>query len=203
MADATRSTESGWRDFEIPGGTVPVSLERLAVDRQSLTSQSLLRFPSGWARSEAGWYSVDEEFLVLEGALHMSAVTYRAGDYALVPAGFLRFASMTPGGALILTWFSGSAEWTKDAGHGPGYDSNRLVQATWANLPEEAGPIGAGRKLREEAELSSWILSGDVAATAPQAVDLFSIPDHTWSQAAPGDPVPSLSPPVFARAWSQ
>lgn len=199
MSDVTQPDQYTWRDVEIPGGTVPVSLVRLAIDRDSLVSQSLVRFPPGWARPEAGWYSVDEEFLVLEGVLHMSAATYRAGDYALVPAGCLRFASTTSGGCLILAWFSGRADWTDGTAHGPGYGANRLVQATWSDLPEQAGPIGGGRKLREEAALSSWILTGEAAATAPQAVDLFSIPDHTWAQALPSEPLPQLSPPVFAR----
>jgi len=199
MAEVTQPAEFEWRDVEIPGGTVPVSLVRLAIDRETLVSQSLVQFPPGWARPESGWYSVDEEFLVLEGGLHMSGATYHAGDYALIPAGYLRFASTTPEGALILAWFSGRAEWTEDTAHGREYAAHRLTRATWSALPDHRGPAGAGRLLRREGTLSTWILTGELAIEAPAAADLFSIPDHTWAQTPVGDILPVMSSPVFAR----
>jgi hypothetical protein len=199
MADVARPTEYHWRDFDIPAGTVPVSLVRLALDRDSLVSQSLVRFPQSWARRESGWYSVDEEFLILEGALHMSGNTYLPGDYALVPAGYLRFASTTPDGCLLLAWFSGRAIWNEAARHGSDYDPNRLVQATWSSLAEGFGPAGPGRRLRQEGHLSSWILTGDLPSEVPAAIDLFSISDHSWAQAESGDPLPAMATPVFAR----
>lgn len=202
MAEVKQPADYSWRDFDIPAGTVPVSLVRLAVDRETFVSQSLVRFPPGWARRDSGWYSVDEEFLILEGQLHMSGTTYRPGDYALVPAGYLRFASTTPEGCLILAWFSGRAEWNDATRHGPDYAAGRLVQASWAALPDEPGPAGTGRRLRAEGGLSTWILTGELEIEAPGAVDLFSIPDHTWAQIPPGDILPVMSSPVFARLHS-
>lgn len=194
-----RPAEFTWREVDIPGGNIPVSLTRLAIDRDTFVSQSLVRFPLGWERRESGWYSVDEEFLILEGALHMSGTTYRPGDYALVPAGYLRFASATPAEALILAWFSGRAEWTVDVRHGPRYAGDRLVQATWETLPDRTGEVGAGRRLRREANISTWVITGELEIEAPAAVDLFSIPDHTWAQTPAGDVLPVMSSPVFAR----
>lgn len=202
MAEVMPPAEYSWREFDIPGSTIPVSLVRLAVDRESLVSQSLVRFPPGWARHESGWYSVDEEFLVLEGELHMSGTTYRPGDYALVPAGYLRFASTTPDGCLVLAWFSGNARWSEATRHGSDFVAGRLVQATWAALPDQPGPVGTGRQLRQEGRLSTWIITGEVAAGPPAALDLFSIPDHTWVQTLPGESIPALAAPIFARVWA-
>lgn len=193
-----RPEEFSWRDVDIPGGNIPVSLARLAIERDTLVSQSLVRFPPGWERRESGWYSVDEEFFILEGALHMSGSTYQTGDYAVVPAGYLRFASTTPDGCLLLAWFSGKAEWTVGVRHGPRY-ADRLVQATWETLPDQRGPAGTGRLLRREGNLSTWILTGELAIEAPTATDLFSIPDLTWAQTPAGDILPVMSSPVFAR----
>ena len=198
MSDVRQPGDYSWRDFDIPGGNIPVSLVRLAVDRDTFVSQSLVRFPPGWARRESGWYSVDEEFLILEGELHMSGTTYRPGDYALVPAGYLRFASTTPQGCLVLAWFSGKAEWSVGTRHGPRY-ADRLVHAAWEGLPDERGPAGTGRQLRQEGTLSSWVLTGELAIEAPAATDLFSIPDHTWAQTPAGDVLPVMSSPIFAR----
>ncbi len=199
MDEVARPEAYDWRAVEIPGGTIAVSLVRLAIDRQSLVSQSLVQFPPGWARPNPGWYSADEEFLILEGVLNMSGATYRAGDYAYIPASYVRSASTTPEGSLILAWFSGKALWSEATDHGPGYSADRLVQATWADLPDQTGPAGVGRRLRAEDDRSTWVLTGALPAVAPAALDLFSIRDHTWAQTQPGDPIPDLSPPVFAR----
>lgn len=47
------------------------------------------------------------------------------------------------------------------------------------NLPELTGPAGAGRCLRKEGNVSAWILIENASASAPAAIDLFSISDRT------------------------
>ena len=199
MTEVTLPSEYDWREAKIPGGSSPVILARLSLDRQSGASQSLVRFPAGWYRPVSGWYSADEEILVVEGSLQMSGVTHRTGDYAYVPASYLRSSTTTEDGCLVLAWFSGKPIWQEDSHHGPGYDPARLVEVTWSELPIRSGPCGYGRCVREEAAASSWILTGEEPIKASSPVDLFSLKDRTWTRVQAPTEIANMSPPLFAR----
>ncbi|WP_327084916.1 hypothetical protein OIE66_21360 [Nonomuraea sp. NBC_01738] len=93
------------RDFRIPGANLPVRLSPLT------RSSRLVRFPPGWARPEVGHYLAGEEFVVLEGELLVSGVTYRAGHHAWLPAGTMRHDSRAPRGALALACFDAEPTW--------------------------------------------------------------------------------------------
>ncbi len=202
MTDVSLPPAYDWREVNIPGGTGPVSLARLSVDRDSGATQSLVQFPAGWSRPSLGWYSEDEEILVIEGTLQMSGATYSTGGYAYVPAGYLRSSTSVGSGCLVLAWFSGRPTWHEDNRHGQGYDEGNLVEATWTELPVELGPLGAGRRLREKGSRTSWILENEDRIKTPTKTDLFSLGDRTWAQVPSGTRGPKMLPPVFARAWS-
>ncbi|KAB8194419.1 hypothetical protein FH608_014390 [Nonomuraea phyllanthi] len=93
------------RDFLLPGTNLPVRRQRLNG------SAWLVRLPPGWARAEHGHYLAGEEFVLLEGELCVSGVTYRQGQHGWLPAGALRHSSAAPGGALVFTSFDGEDTW--------------------------------------------------------------------------------------------
>lgn len=92
-------------EFVMPGSTAPVRLARLS------RTVSLVRFPPGWTRPERGHYLAGEEFVVLEGELRVSGVTYPAGSSGSLPAGAPRWDSASPTGALALAVFDGPPTW--------------------------------------------------------------------------------------------
>jgi hypothetical protein len=199
MTEANLPSDYDWREATIPGGSSPVTLARLSLDRQSGATQSLVRFPAGWTRPVSGWYSADEEILIIEGSLQMSGVAHRTGDYAYVPASYLRSSTSTEDGCLVLAWFSGKPIWQEDSAHGPGYDPARLVEVTWSELPIQSGPCGYGRCVREEGTASSWILTGEEPIRASSPVDLFSLTDRTWTQVQAATEITNMTRPLFAR----
>ncbi|MBF8185104.1 hypothetical protein ITP53_04995 [Nonomuraea sp. K274] len=95
------------RDFLMPGSTLPVRRARLDG------SASLVRFPPGWARPERGHHLAGEEFVVLDGELNVSGVTYLPGHHGWVPAGALRHSCSAPRGALAFTSFAGTDTWVR------------------------------------------------------------------------------------------
>ena len=73
----------------MPGGSGPVQLALLPRLPDN-AFRAFVRFPPGWSRPEAGHYPDPEEFVVLEGELGLNGMTWRAGDYAWIPARCLR-----------------------------------------------------------------------------------------------------------------
>ena len=96
----------------IADASPPVSVSRLKVEDGGAI-WILVRFPAGWSRPEAGSYSVDEEFWLLEGDLELSGVTHRAGARVLVEAGSIRSGSRSIAGALAIARFGGRADWSR------------------------------------------------------------------------------------------
>ncbi|NRQ36285.1 hypothetical protein HII36_31285 [Nonomuraea sp. NN258] len=72
---------------------------------------SLVRYPVGWSRPERGHCLAGEEFVLLEGELHISGISYRPGHHAWIPAGALRHSCSAPGGALVLAFAAGEPAW--------------------------------------------------------------------------------------------
>ena len=103
-----------WEPFEVPGGSVPVSVSRLHADPETRAVTLVVRFPAGWQRPEAGAYSAAEEVYLLDGSLEMNGTPYGAGTWFRVPAGAVRRHTASPGGAVALARFDGPARWTPE-----------------------------------------------------------------------------------------
>lgn len=105
-----------WRPYTIPGSAPRVELARMRANGETGSFLAMVRFPAGWARPGSGHYLCGEEFVVLEGEIQVSGVTYRAGDTVWFPAGRERRDSRSDAGATALAWFSGPAEWVPASG---------------------------------------------------------------------------------------
>ena len=107
-----RVAETEWREMPIADATPCVSVSRLRVEDGGAI-WILVRFPAGWSRPQAGSYSVEEEFWLLEGDLELSGVRHSAGAHVLVAADEIRTGSQSVGGALAVARFGGRAEWSR------------------------------------------------------------------------------------------
>lgn len=199
MAEVTLPSEFDWHEVTIPGSVLPVLLARLSVNGDSGVSQSLIRFPAGWSRPSSGWYSVSEEILMVEGELRMSGATYRVGDYAYLPASYLRSSTTAEGGCLVLASFGGKPRWSDDAQPGPGFDGRQMISAAWNDLVAQEGPLGQGYRLRQEGATSVWVIERLRADPVMMDVECVSLADLMWARVAAGDRLPRLRPPVYCR----
>jgi hypothetical protein len=185
-----------WRPFDIPDSTPSVSMVSLRAEKETRALSLFVRFPPGWQRPVTGYYEAAEDVLFLSGELEMDGLTYRAGDYAYIPAGKSRAGSSANGEVIALAKFCGPARWHQGAGDPSetalhlGIDS---IEAT------EPSPLGAGRArvLRAGA---AWIVETvDAGAPSPIDCELFSLGERAWTWAGKGEPLPDYSGPCFCR----
>jgi hypothetical protein len=145
-----RSSELPWRSVAIPGATADVALARLHVEATSKATVSVVRFPSGWSRPGTGHYGCAELFVVIEGILEVSGISYGEGEYAYLPARTSRTDSRSRGGCLTVAWFSAPPVWSRGVaaeppaeapGHGPvaALASAGLIDVPTAMLLAELG----------------------------------------------------------------
>ena len=99
----------------MPDSSGPVQLARLP-DQDDACFRALVRFPPGWRRDIAGYYTVSEEILIVEGALSIDATTARVGDWLWIPANELRAVTTAPEGCLAFACFGGVPRWVRKAG---------------------------------------------------------------------------------------
>ncbi len=193
-------SDRAWRTITIEDSSPPVGFARLDADRASGAFAALVRFPAGWERPGTGRYVVEEELLVLEGELHMTGVVYRAGDYAHLPAGYVRSRSAAPRGALALAFFGGPADWIRLAESVSEQGASPPI--VWREVtPRRSSIAGSARLLRETERVSTWLVDGPLAARAPRdaRVQLFSLTSRSWAAVAPDGPIPPLPIPCLYR----
>lgn len=182
------ATSAGWVDQEIPGGSAPVRLHRLWLDRASKASVSLVRFPPGWERTATGSYAVAEEFVVLAGVLEMNGRHHGAGCWAFVPADACRQDTRTPDGALALAWFGGVPTWQ------PGwYDVRRRTASGPADALGVLMAPSAGHG-------GSEVVSGPLAP-APGVRDALDVERWTWTWLPAGAGLPDRVDRLLVRSW--
>jgi len=121
------------------GGARPDVAQRvLSMDDDSGESSLMVRYPAGWHRDEPEALDVDEEFLVLDGAIEIGGQHYGKLDYAHLPPGYSRDSAHSAGGAVVLTFFSGEPH----ARSAPaGFDETRLVRHI--DVRRMTGRVGA------------------------------------------------------------
>ncbi len=152
-----------WLPDDLSGTRPGVATKVLSHDDETGAASLLVRYPARWRQDVGGALAVDEEFLVLGGALMIGEQVYGEKAYAHLPAGYARGAMMSEAGAVVLTFFSGRPVGTA----GMGFDPSRLVEHLDAFSVSYTGkfhpefPPGAGRKVLYEDPVThdqSWIL---------------------------------------------
>jgi hypothetical protein len=124
-----------WRDVPMPASNLPLRLVRLAAGGDTFAIYA--RFPAGFERDVAGGYEVDEEFLVLDGSLHLDGAVHRRGDLTHVPAREVRASMSAPEGCTVLAWFGGPADFVPASGlSGPADGRRRTVRVVDADPGE-------------------------------------------------------------------
>lgn len=199
---ARHDLEPAWTTLTLPDSSPAVGFSRLGGDPESGAFAALVHFPVGWTRPAPGHYLVDEELLVLEGELRMSTATYRVDDFAHLPAGYLRDDSATPGGALVIAFFSGRAEWVRGPAIGEPSSDSVVQPLNWREVPPRASSVAArSRPLGTAGGAATLIADGPLALRAPRQsrVELFSLTTRSWAIAAPGEAMPALAPPCLCR----
>jgi hypothetical protein len=174
-----------WRRMTIPGSTPDIELVRLHVDAARWASVSLVRFPPGWTRPGVGHYPCAELFVVLDGVLEVTGVSYPPGWYGYLPARFARADSRSVAGCLAVGWFSGPPIWSPGAP--PGVESPGRGRLGEDSPPADGGASGM-----------------DTAPAGPVAVptELLWADSGRWCLLPAGATPPRLPGPVLVRPWS-
>jgi len=142
------------------GARSEVEVRTLSADSESGAATTLLRYPAGWSRPAPHFLNVHEEFLVLDGAIEINGRTYGPYGYANLPAGYAREAATSPGGAVVLTMFSGAPREEDGAPPDGAMDEKLLVEHVdcagkglegWTENPYTRYLMGTGvQPLRED-----------------------------------------------------
>jgi hypothetical protein len=99
-----------WQDMPMPDANAPVRLARLG-SMQPDHFWALVAFPAGWQRERPGHYSVDEDFLLLQGDLTINGVGWQAQEHGFVPAHTLRIQTESQQGCGACARFHGRPQW--------------------------------------------------------------------------------------------
>lgn len=143
-----QSQKLPWRPHDLWGTRSGVEIKILSRDEETGASSLLVRYPRGFS-SPGGVLSVDEEFLVLDGALAIGERVYGHLSYGHWPAGYRNPGVRSENGAVVLTFFSGLPQ---PAAGKIEYRKDRLIEYVDAYQVPYTGnfhpkfPPGAGRK---------------------------------------------------------
>lgn len=99
----------------------------LSRDATDGACTALMRYPPGWSREGPEHILADEEFYVLEGALHMDERVYPADGYAFLPAGWTRGRMAAPDGCVLLAFYDREPVLVAGPGDGMAEQSPRAV----------------------------------------------------------------------------
>ena len=147
-------------DFR-PGVTRKV----LSHDAETGAASLVLRYPAAWCDERHAVLAAAEELYVLAGELVIGAGRYEPGDYAYLPAGFVRGEVRAgPQGAVVLTFFSAAPLGGVPRDAEPARLVRKLSTGTmdWdSNVdPRVVGSNVAKKTLRDDPDTgdSTWIL---------------------------------------------
>ncbi len=192
----TTFSEDALTPTDMPGANLPIGTTRLHGSSGGW-SWRVVHFPPGFERSAPGWYRADEEVLFLEGDLEMTGEIYRAGDYAYLPAGYLRSGTRSVDGALAVAGFSASPAWSPVAPSGPMPDPVAGIHHRPWHRPIRSGPFGDGRLLREGGESQSWLIESPPPVNSPGEAIVISVGDRSLVSLDAGEPIPRIGRPFF------
>ncbi len=106
-----------WRTGVWPGALSGVGCKILSEDTATGACSTVLQYPAGWAQKDALHFGADHEFLVLDGSISINGQDYPFDSYGYLPAGFTHDNWHTDGGAVVLSFFSGTPEATPGPGN--------------------------------------------------------------------------------------
>ncbi len=178
-----------WHELTLPGSNRPVRLCRLHVDDRTKASVSLVRFPPGWRRPITGHYQAAEEFLVLDGAINVVA-EHGAGDYVYLPPRTVRVDTVSPGGALVVAYFSAAPEWVDGVPATPPPQD-----------PVYRRPEGILRDHAPEAPGRCHAVAELAPTASPVDRDIVWLTQSTWEW-VPAGAVPGGTGPALVRTWA-
>lgn len=142
-------------------GVVPVDgvLTRvLSRDDASGAVTMINRYPAGTSIDTAYAQDIDKEFFVLGGEMIINDVSYASGDYAYLPAGFVRRSTTMPCQCDVLTFYEGKT----DLPRGEFVERIRSSQAEWgaASDPKVASASIRRLVLRPDTSIGerTWLL---------------------------------------------
>ena len=117
-----------WR--RIGSGLARPDVEYKLLSRDPATGACtlLMRYPAGWSREGPEHIVADEEFYVLEGALHMDDNIYGPDHYAYLPAGWTRQRMSSPQGCVMLAFYNREPHLIGGAGNPAAKTSPRAVE---------------------------------------------------------------------------
>lgn len=192
------SSGSTGEPFDIPGGSEPVSVIRLGFDRETRAFSLQVTFPAGWERPVTGHYVCAEDVVFLSGRLRIGDEIFTGGDWAHMPAGFLRSGMRAEAETLAVARFGGPARWVE----GPATSSPPLTRRALRDGGELApAPIGgAGVLLRSGAPASSWFLPDPPvdAAIASCDAEIVDLTSRVWHRVGIGAQLPRIIGDAFA-----
>jgi len=96
------------QDIEWQTGVVPIAGVRtryLSQDTESGAVTMINHYPAGTVIHQAYSIDVDKEFFMLRGEMRINDTRYIAGDYAYLPAGYERLATVVAEDAAVLTFY--------------------------------------------------------------------------------------------------
>ena len=155
------NAESG--RFDRTGAAVRV----LSEDPVSGACSTVIRYPGGWSAASTN-LSDDEEFFVLAGELTLNNMTYGAGDYAYLPAGYVVEHRSSQPGATVLTFFEAA-----QSDHFVERIATRTQEKIAASDPVVASERVSRQLLKPDSVNGerTWILHIDGSADNPFIVD--------------------------------
>ena len=190
------SDDLAWQSFTIPDSSSAVAMFQLRAE-PSRAQTLFVRFPAGWKRPVTGYYEAAEDVLFLSGELEMGGKTYRADDYAYIPAGRARAGSYARTEVLALARFEGAARWKQ------GEDANDEPLVHRKLFPHDqpsASPLGAGTAW--PLHRSSWLIDTPVAGErSPVDAEIFSADERVWAWVPAGEAFPALHGACFCRTF--
>lgn len=98
----------------------------LSKDDTDGSATVIIRYPSGWERSEPHSLSCHEEVLVLDGTISINGRLHEKHTYGFLPAGYPREKLSSSHGAVLLTMFYGVPTAVK--GSTSNFDAKLLVE---------------------------------------------------------------------------
>lgn len=184
-----------WRKIEMPCSSGPVELSLLHKASDGAIS-ALVRFPVGWSRQIAGYYEVEEEFVVLDGRIDLDGLAFIPHDWALVPLGEVRHSTSTSTGALAWARFGGPAIFKRVTQENPHCDVATILHQSLLSVAK------GGRELlatHPDQSTSSKILGHSGSFT--NACELLSLSNRWWSFTEPGSLVPDVNGITLLREY--
>lgn len=176
-----------WLEITIPGSDRIAQMHVLHSDPTSGASVSMVRFPAGWSRPEAGHYLPAEEFVVLDGTLHIGG-SYTAGDYVYLPPRTVREPSHTEHGAVVVAWFSGTPSWVVGAPSVPPAGAKVVSRASGVLRADAAEVAG-----RYEVDAAASPLRADA--------DVLDVGAWQWEWVPAGGSANLVGPGQHTRTW--